>query len=305
MTAPKSVTARQAYLYTEKVDSKVSSLDSRYTDDLASFRSRLDKHDKHVKVSSKQHDRLERLVADVGNRLAADHDAIFELNQRFARMDELVADGLKINLAASIVGFTSEEIKEILAIQAEDDLTDSAVITGMVNQIGRLNTVVDMVVDTVAETRGIVNDHTDKLSNHDEKLSNFGGRVTHIETAFKEVKLNVMRQPEELSKAPLVMGVVAAIVTFFVAQARDDVSNWLAIGFAIGFGAIAAGILSFFVSWKIAKINETKKLSSSTTSGKTAETDVPTRSSASDDRTTVQPPKGRTEPAPDLATAGS
>lgn len=307
MTQPKSAAAaaREAHEMATNATRKVSelgdsvhSLEDRYSSDVTSLQDRLGRH---IKVSSKKHDRLERLVADVGRRLEQDHDAIFELNQRFARMNELVGDGLKLNLAASIAGFTEEEIRKILAIQADDNLSDSAVITGMVNQIGSIKAQLDTVVDTLAETRGMVN-------GHDERISNNTAKINGLETAFKEVKESVVNttMSQSISKVPLVIGLIAGVVTFFVATAQDDVSNWRALGFAVAIGAITAGILSFFAS-QIVKISEKRKSSQSTsTSGETAEADTSnTRSSASDDRTQVVSVQDQTEHQPDLAPAGS
>lgn len=307
MTAPKSAAAvarearEMATNATQKADelgTSVKNLEDRYSDDVTSLQDRLGRH---VKVSTKKHDRLERLVADVGRRLEQDHDAIFELNQRFARMNELVGDGLKLNLAASIAGFTKEEIREILAIQADDDLSDSAVITGMVNQIGSIKAQLNTVVDTLADTRGMVN-------GHDERINNNTARITGLETAFKEVKESVSSTTvsQSISKIPLIIGLIVGVVTFFVANAQDDVSNWRALGFAVAIGAITAGILSFFAA-QIVKISEKRKSSQSTsTSGESAEADTSnTRSSASDDRTQVVSAQDQTEHQPDLAPAGS
>jgi DNA-binding transcriptional MerR regulator len=159
------------------VKSDAGQLTSRYDKDMASLAVRLGGHDRRFKLSDKRFDRLDRVIAALGERVATDHDMDVdrdamqaELTKRFDRMEELVGKGFRLDQAAAVIGFTPDEVKEILSIQDEDDLTYEGLFAAMVDRIGWLQRQLDMVVETVAEQRRDIDGHTQQLDRHDDLL---------------------------------------------------------------------------------------------------------------------------------------
>lgn len=143
--------ATHALASTERHAQLLQEMDQRYAQDAT--------------ASNKKVIRMSRDIKLLGERLAQTHDyAVAELTPRVAKLEDLVGRNMGINLAAAIAGFTDDEIKQILAIQAEDQLTDSTVITGMVASIETLKTQMHVVTDITAETRGMVNRHEQEIA---------------------------------------------------------------------------------------------------------------------------------------------
>lgn len=298
MTAPKSNAAATREAHDMAIGAKrdVSNLTTRVT-------SLADKQATHERILTdpnakgglvktqkgmeRAHQRITNLSKTFGDRLDLVEESLFALR----------AGGFKLFIdTVRASGASDDDIKKALAILRDGDgpldLSDDEFVAELFTAFMSFKSAV----------QDELNRQNNRLDEHDSEFGKLGARVTHLETAFKEVKSRVT---ESISKLPLVIGLIAGVVTFIVANAQDDVSGWRALGFAVAISAISAGILSFFAAQIANMISETRKLSKSTTSEQNAEADTNnTRSSASDDRTQVVSPD-QTEHQPDLASAGS
>ena len=213
------------------VDKKVNDLTARYDSDIASLTERLGTQGKTIKLVNRRVDRLQDVVSLIGNRLGEDHDTIVTiLTPKLADLEMRVNQlGIPLNLAAVIAGFTDEEVKEILAIQAEDELTTSAIVSGMIDRVGSIQVQLNQVVDTLAETRGMVNAHEQRLDNTDARLDAIDGpdgQLATLRDAFYadlgQMSTTVNRNmTETLDSAEIVPrtnkgAIIAAVVTFLV-----------------------------------------------------------------------------------------
>lgn len=241
------------------------------------------------KGMERAHERITKLSQTLNGRLDTLEEALVALR---AGGSKLFIDSVRAS------GVSDDDIKKALVILRDGDdpidLSDDEFVAELFTAF--------MTFKSAVQDQ--LKDHDERLKKQDESITKVSANVTHLETAFKEVKSSVTTQ--NISMIPLIIGLVVGVVTYFVANAQDDVSGWRALGFAFAFVAITAGILSFFASQVSTKISEMRKSSQSTTSG-TAEADTSnTRSSVSDDRTTqVVSAQDQTEHQPDLASAGS
>lgn len=254
----------------DQLDKDVKDVKARYSVDVETLTGRLNGHDRSLKLTGKKHERIERLVADVGRRLTDDHDAIYELTARTTRMEELLENGVRVNLAAAIVGFTHEEVKEILAIKSEEGLSNEDLLTGMVGSISNLKSTLTVVVDTLAETRGIVNDHGERLDGHDEALKGIGGDVTVVASASASAhsRIDAQQTPSWVYAVSAVIGLIAAFAWSFVdftnkikvGEKSVIVDNpfansyWAALMVGIGTAALTAWIIGVFTRQQAANV---------------------------------------------------
>lgn len=189
--------ATHALASTERHAQLLQEMDQRYAQDTT--------------ASNKKVTRMSRDIKLLGERLAQTHDyAVAELTPRVAKLEELVGRNMGINLAAAIAGFTDDEIKQILAIQAEDQLTDSTIMVGMLASIETLKTQMHVVTDIAAETRGMVN-------RHEQEIAEIRQNTVDIDNS--SVKL-------QKSKSIATAAIIAA-ATFFVSWfAYEQFSYW-------------------------------------------------------------------------------
>lgn len=138
----------------------LASLNAKNAADHATMVARLNGHDEEVRSIKSNFDRLDYVVRQLGERLGHDHDAIMaELTPQINRLEELVGKGVALDMASAIVGFTPEEVKEILEIQSEEALSNSDIVSGLVEGVRSLKSQLRAVGEVVA-------DHTRRLNTH-------------------------------------------------------------------------------------------------------------------------------------------
>lgn len=165
-------------------------------------------------VNTKARHWLDRRITSLASSQLSDHDAIVELQQRVGAMQDLTQKGTPLPLAASIVGFTSEEIHTILELKDDEDLTDSTLVTGMLNRIGWLSSNVDTLNEVLAQTRGIVNAHSEVLGPNGQNFTNLSGRVDGLETTSHTMneQLTTIRNGDSFPKEGFFIAAAAWLV---------------------------------------------------------------------------------------------
>jgi DNA-binding transcriptional MerR regulator len=296
--------------------------DSRFGAEIASIRERLGAHSVLQEQTDQRHDRLVAVVTLLGERLSNDHDSIVaELTPRLTYLEELVENGMQLNLAASITGFTDDEIREILSVQQDEELSDSAMVTGLVNQIGSLKAQLSAVVDTLAETRGMVNDHTEQLRQHGTALAGVAMCTNALEDTLGETRteftmfatntntrLDAVESGSKLPKwglpTAIVAGIIAAIF-FNGIKWRDTVP--VQVGNSVGSGtlryhvldsgwtALFFGVLVAFMVLFVASLFS-KSSTAQTTTVRQQITNV--RQRRNNRNTGANQPQGNPQPAP-------
>lgn len=144
------------------------------------------KLDLQTTLGKKRNERALRLITAVSQNQSADHHELESLKEKFEHLERRVSNGTPMNLALSVSGFTPQEVKQILSITDEDELTDGALLTGVLATLEEQKKLIDTLVDNAAETRGIVNEHGERLDKHEVRLNRNATSI--MEVAERQVR---------------------------------------------------------------------------------------------------------------------
>lgn len=166
---------------------RVLSLEGRYDSDIASVTQRLGTQGKSVKLIGRHMDSLQYTVSQLGQRLGEDHDTIVaNLTPRLQKLEARVADGMSLELASKVAGFTPDEVKEILRLQAEDNLDDTMFVTAMVDTIRWIKVRVAILTEDSAVHRQELDQHNVRLNGHEVRLDR--NTTSIMEIAERQVR---------------------------------------------------------------------------------------------------------------------
>jgi|GEM_PF-4127377 len=196
------------------VNRRVDDLATRNIADHEQMLARLGGHDRSIKLAKKANDRLARLVSQLGDRLASDHDSLVaEVTPRLDRLEELVGQGVGLDMASAIVGFTPDEVRLILEVQGDGALSNSDIVSGLVEGVRSLKAQLHAVGDVVAE-------HTQRLDGHDRQLAELYGHDRQVatlqQTWTRRLITDHLHIGQRFSVLGSVIGVCLGVIAWFV-----------------------------------------------------------------------------------------
>ena len=256
---------------------------------------------------------LEAKVNELDKRVTEDHETLEGVkesvaahDERLDRLESLTKQGFDLDLAASMAGYNESEVRKILGIAEDTELTGNELIGAIAKRLALLSnanveahqriTKVDEKVDNLdtyvkSEVQGV---HT----RVDDEIKKVNTRVDEHASTIVEIQNNP--PADSASPVPLVIGIFAGVVAFVLAGIFADWGFGWTLVFGLAIACLVAGILCFATFRKVQPESEEKtKHQASAESHKESKeppkststtTAVPARPAGSDN-----PPSGSSE----------
>jgi dihydrodipicolinate reductase len=236
--------------------------DTTYAADRAKIMEKLAKVDPTAGATlalGKKVNRFMKTLTVLTNNQAETNATVVDLTARLTKVEQLVVEnGSPLKLVLATNGFTGEQIKSILKLQEDEQLTDASLMGGIVNALGSLDARVEMLTDIAAETRGMVNEITPVVEYHATQIGTADApgaltqALTQVAQATATANTNVTTLREETDESfdaamtsrsavpiALVVGIVAGII-WQVYDWSGKLDSWNAWQCAVGAGLGAA-----------------------------------------------------------------